>query len=243
MVKKGPKKVPESLKKLQARIELAKQQKEKASKELEAQKAALATEAQAKAENYLQEYIRAEAASVQNHATAKKNSEFWVEAQPKVILVVRIKGINKIAPKPRKCLKLFRLLQLHNAVLIKNNKATRQMLRLIEPYVTFGYPSVQTISRLVYKRGYIKVNKQRIPLNDNIQIQAVLGSKGINCVEDLIHELVTCGPYFKECNNLLWRFKLSSPKHGFVAKRHSYIDGGDWGDRESKINNLVKRMI
>lgn len=243
MVKKGPKKVPESLKKLQARIELAKQQKEKTCKELEGQKAALATEALAKAEKYLQEYIHSDAVSVQNHATAKKNSEFWVGPQPKVILVVRIKGINKIAPKPRKILKLFRLLQLHNAVLIKNNKATRQMLRLIEPYVTFGYPSVQTISKLVYKRGYIKVNNQRIPLNDNIQIQNLLGSKGINCVEDLIHQLVTCGTHFKECNNLLWRFKLSSPIHGFKAKRRSFIQGGDWGDREGKINNLVKRMI
>lgn len=242
MVKKGPKKVPESLRKLQERVEQAKQLKEKTCKELEAQKAALATEALAKAEKYLEEYIRADALSVQNHATAKKNSSFWVEPEGKVFLVIRIKGINKVAPKPRKILKLFRLLQLHNAVLVKNNKATRQMLRLIEPYVTYGTPSYQTISRLVYKRGYIKVNKQRIPLNDNVQIQTVLGSKGINCVEDLIHQLVTCGPQFKECNNLLWRFKLSSPIHGFKAKRNSFIQGGDWGNRETKINSLVKRM-
>ena len=109
--------------------------------------------------------------------------------------------------------------------------------------MTYGYPSYQTISKLVYKRGYIKVNNQRIPLNDNIQIKALLGDKGINCVEDLIHQLVTCGPHFKDCNNLLWRFKLSSPISGFVAKRRSYIQGGDWGSRERKINNLVKRMI
>jgi large subunit ribosomal protein L7e len=243
MVKKGPKQVPESLKKLEARIELAREQKERAAKELEAQKAALSAEAQNKAEKYLGEYINAEATSIQNHAIAKKNSEFWVEPEAKVILVIRIKGINKIAPKPRKILKLFRLIQLHSAVLVKNNKATRQMLRLIEPYVTYGFPSYQTISKLVYKRGFIKVNKQRIPLNENIQIQAALGSKGINCVEDLIYQLVTCGPHFKESNNLLWRFKLSSPIHGFVAKRHSYIQGGDWGNRENKINNLVKKMI
>ena len=198
MVKKGPRQVPESLKKLQARIELAKQQKAKASQELESQKAALAAEAISKGEKYLEEYIHAEALSIQNHATAKKNSEFWVDSEPKVLLLIRIKGINKIAPKPRKVLKLFRLLQLHNAVLVKNNKATKQMIKLIEPYVTYGYPSYQTISRLIYKRGYIKVNNQRIPLTDNLQIQAALGSKGINTVEDLIHELVTAGPHFKE---------------------------------------------
>lgn len=243
MVKKGPKQVPESLKKLQARIDQSKQHREKALKDLEAQKSALSAEAQSKAEKYLQEYIHAETQSAENHAKAKKNSQFWVDPEPKVLLVVRIKGINKIAPKPRKVLKLFRLLQLHNAVLIKNNKATRNMLRLIEPFVTFGYPSVETISRLVYKRGFIKVNKQRIPLNDNVQIHQVLGSKGINTVEDLIHQLVNCGEHFKECNNLMWTFKLSSPLKGFVHKRTSYIQGGDWGDREKKINELVSRML
>jgi large subunit ribosomal protein L7e len=243
MVKKGPKQLPDSLRKLQTRIEHAKQQKAKASQDLEAQKTALAAEAQTKAEKYLSEYIQTEAASIQNRATAKKNSEFWVEAEPKVLLVLRIKGVNKIPPKPRKVLKLFRLLQLHNAVLIKNNKATKNMLKLVEPYVTFGYPNVQTITKLVYKRGYIKVNNQRIPLNDNVQIQAALGNKGINCAEDVIHQLINCGPHFKECNNLLWTFKLASPKKGFVHKRASFIQGGDWGTREFQINGLVKRMI
>jgi large subunit ribosomal protein L7e len=243
MVKKGPKQVPESLRKLQARIEQAKQAKAKASQDLEAQKSALAAEAQAKAEKYLGEYIQAEATTVHNRAQAKKSDQFWVEAEPKVLLVLRIKGINKISPKPRKVLKLFRLLQLHNAVLVRNNKATRNMLKLIEPFVTFGFPSVQTISKLVYKRGFIKVNNQRIPLNDNLQISATLGQKGIHCVEDLIHQLVNCGPHFKECNNLMWRFKLSSPIHGFNHKRTSFIQGGDWGNREKQINNLVRRMI
>jgi 60S ribosomal protein uL30 len=243
MVKKGPKQVPESLKKLQARIAQAKQEREKAIKHLEEQKSALASEAGAKAEKYLHEYLAAETQSAESLAKAKKSGQFWVEPEPSVLLVVRIKGINKIAPKPRKVLKLFRLLQLHNAVLIKNNKATRNMLRLIEPFVTFGYPSVETISRLVYKRGYVKVNGQRIPLNDNTLIHQTLGSKGINTAEDLIHELVTCGPHFKQCNNLLWTFKLSSPLHGFVHKRTSFIQGGDWGNRERKINELVTRMI
>jgi large subunit ribosomal protein L7e len=243
MVKKGPKQVPESLKKLQARITQAKQQREKAIKDLEEQKTALASEAAVKAEKYLHEYLSAETQLAENVAKAKKSGQFWVESEPKVILVVRIKGINKIAPKPRKVLKLFRLLQLHNAVLIKNNKSTRNMLRLVEPFVTFGYPSAETISRLVYKRGYVKVNGQRIPLNDNTLIQQALGSKGINTVEDLIHELVNCGPHFRDCNNLLWTFKLSSPLKGFVHKRTSFIQGGDWGDRDRKINELISRMI
>lgn len=117
------------------------------------------------------------------------------------------------------------------------------MLRLIEPYVTYGTPSRSTLARLVYKRGFGKVNKQRIPLTNNEQVEANLGKFGIKCVEDLIYELVNCGQHFKEVNNFLWPFKLSSPKGGFVHKVQSYIKGGDWGNREDKINALVKKMI
>lgn len=43
-------------------------------------------------------------------------------------------------------------------------------------------------------------------------VQAALGDKGIICVEDLVHEIFTVGPAFKEANNFLWPFKLSSAK-------------------------------
>lgn len=48
-------------------------------------------------------------------------------------------SINEIAPKPRKILQLLRLLQINNGVFVKVTKATEQMLRLVEPYVTYGY--------------------------------------------------------------------------------------------------------
>ena len=243
MVKKGPKQIPESLRKLQVRIQHSNAQRVKAHQDKELQVQSLSVEAGAKAEQYLTEYLKGDEQKENNLAQAKRTSSFWVESEAKVLLVVRIKGINKIAPKPRKVLKLFRLLQLHNAVLLKNNKATQNMLRLIEPFVTYGYPSAETISRLVYKRGFLKVNGQRIPINDKLQIQTALGCKGITTAEDLIHELVNCGPYFRECNNLLWTFKLTSPLKGFVHKRTSFIQGGDWGDREVKINSLVTRML
>jgi len=41
------------------------------------------------------------------------------------------------------------------------------MLKKVLPYITFGYPTKKTVSDLIYKRGYGKVNKQRIPLENN----------------------------------------------------------------------------
>ena len=93
---------------------------------------------------------------------------------------------------------------------------TSSDLRKVEPYIMFGYPNLKTVRELIYKRGYGKVNKQRIPLTDNAVIEKVLGDKGIICIEDLIHEIYTCGPHFKECANFLWPFKLSAPNGGMT---------------------------
>jgi len=116
-------------------------------------------------------------------------------------------------------------------------------LRRVEPYITFGYPSRETIRKLVLKRGYGKLNKQRIPLTNNSIIEQALGKQGIVCVEDLINEIYTVGPHFKEANNFLWPFKLRAPRGGFAHKRHPFQRRGDWGNREQFINQLVLSMI
>merc|ERR1712151_244775 len=95
---------------------------------------------------------------------AKVSGNFFVEPEAKLLFVVRIVGIIKISPKPRKVLQLLRLRQLHNGVFLKVNKPILNMLKLVQPYVAYGYPSLKTVRELVYKRGFGKVNKQRIPL-------------------------------------------------------------------------------
>jgi len=69
-----------------------------------------------------------------------------------------------------------------------------------------------------------------------------LGKYGIICMEDLIHEIYTVGPHFKEANNFLWPFKLSSPLGGYVKKGKHFTEGGDYGNREQEINKFVGRM-
>jgi len=127
-------------------------------------------------------------------------------------------------------------------VFVKLNKATWNMIRIIEPHVTFGYPSRHMIKNLIYKRGAGKVNRCRIPLTDNSIIAGELGQHGINCIEDLVHEITTCVPKFKEANNFLWPFKLNTPKNGWEKKRHPFNNGGVWGNREELINEVITRM-
>ena len=72
--------------------------------------------------------------------------------------------------------------------------------------------------------------------------QQALGKHGIICTEDLIHEILTVGPYFKEANNFLWPFQLKAPLGGLKKKRNHYVEGGDAGNRENFINELIRRM-
>ena len=238
------KRIPENLKKKQERdARLAEEQKK--------QQTSQAQKDQENAQYYLAqgqkhwESFQSQTRSViDQKRAAKANNELFVEDEPKFLLVVRIKGINKVAPKEKKILQLLRLRQIHNAVLLKNNKAVMNMLRRVEAYVTYGFPSHQTVRALIYKRGYGKVNRQRIPLSNNAVVEAGLGQYGIKCVEDLINEIWSFGDNFKEANNFLWPFKLNSPKGGLVSKRHQYMDNrGDQGPRDVYINQLIQQML
>lgn len=76
----------------------------------------------------------------------------------------------------------------------------------------------------------------------HVSLNQGLGKHGIICVEDLIHEILTVGPHFKEANNFLWPFQLKAPLGGMKKKRNHYVEGGDAGNRENFINELVRRM-
>jgi len=195
-------------------------------------------------QEYEKEYADYSKKLIDLRREAKVGGNFFVEPEAKLLFVVRIKGIIKMSPKPRKVLQLLRLRQLHNGVFLKVNKPILQMLKLVQPYVTYGYPSLKTVKELVYKRGFGKVNKQRIPISDNSIISDKLGSHGIYGMEDLIHEVYTVGPHFKQATNFLWPFKLSAPRGGYKCKRHGYCEmkGGDWGNREENINEFIARM-
>jgi len=238
-------KVPESVLKKQAtQAEIAGQAKQ-ASYEAKQKKRADKKEAIASSAKYAAEYKASDEAAVANRRKAKAEGGFFVPAQPKIALIIRIRGIIGVSPKAKKIMQLFRLRQIHNATFVRLNESTVRMLRLIEPYVTYGYPTRSTIEKLIYKRGFAKLNKQRIPIADNTVIQEGVGSVGIQCCADLIHEICTVGPHFKEANNFLWPFKLTSPRGGFSSKTKlvHFLEGGEAGNRGEAIDKLVKRMI
>jgi large subunit ribosomal protein L7e len=195
-----------------------------------------------KAEKYTREYKSQERSLVALRRQAKTKGNFFREPEAKLLVVTRIRGTQGIHPKIRKILQLLRLRQLNNTVFVRANAATLEMLKRVEAFIAYGYPNLKTVRELIYKRGYGKINRQRIALTDNSIIERSLGSYGIVCVEDLVHEIYTVGKSFKWANNFLWPFKLNNPTGGWSRKKVHYVEGGDFGNREENINVLIRKM-
>ncbi|XP_068331496.1 uncharacterized protein [Pyrus communis] len=129
-----------------------------------------------------------------------------------------------------------------NGVFLEVNKARLNMFHRVEPYVTCGCPNLKSVKELIYKRGYDKLNKLRTVLTDNSVVEQALGKFGIICVDDLIHDIFTVRPHFKEANNFLWPFKLKAPLSGLKKKRNHCVEDSDAGNREDCINELIRGM-
>merc|ERR1711972_398186 len=145
---------------------ILKRRKRQATARAERQKAALADSAARKkkradifkrAEKYAKEYREVERENIRLVREAKKDGGFHVAAEDKFAFVMRIRGVDQVAPKVRKALQLFRLRQINNAVFVKLNKATINMLRICEPFITWGTPNLKSVRELVYKRGFVKI--------------------------------------------------------------------------------------
>ena len=161
-----------------------------------------------------------------------------------MVFVIRIRGIIGVSPKVKKILQLLRLRQLNNGVFVRVNAATINMLRVIEPFIAYGYPNLKSVRDLLYKRGFAKLSGQRVPISDNSVIKAGLGDKGIECIEDIVHEIFTVGPEFKAAANFLWPMKLRAAKGGVLGtKLHHFNEGGACGQQGDKINRLIKQML
>lgn len=196
-----------------------------------------------RAEKYVSEYRKKERDVIRLKRSAKIRNNYHVEAEPSLAFVIRIRGIRGVHPRVKQVLRLFRLRQINNGVFVKLNKATLQMLRIAEPYIAWGYPNLKSVRELVYKRGFGKLNKQRLPLSDNSVVEKALGKQDIICMEDLIHQIFTVGEHFKKSTNFLWPFKLNNPKGGWRKKANHFADGGDFGNREQYINQLLRKMV
>jgi len=238
--------VPESVLKKRKRAEKWEAASAAASKAATTKSEASKKEAFTRAESYIKQYRDQTASLVTLRRAARKAGTFYVEPEPKLLFVMRLRGINGMHPKTRHIMKVLRLLQIHNGVFMQANKAVMNNLVKVDPYIMYGYPNLKSVRELIYKRGYAKVNGQRVALTDNKIIEDGLSEKtkgAVICMEDLVHQIYTVGPHFKEATKFLWPFKMNNPAGGMSRIRNHFVEGGDAGNREEYINDLIHRML
>jgi len=241
--------VPEGLKKAWTRENRIAELRKKRDTEIAEKKKTIRSEQAKRIMRYETLYRKIKEDKSRSILNARYDGNFYKIEDARVAIVIRIRGINRVSPKVRKVLQLFRLLQIHNAVFVKLNKATINMLKLIQPYIAYGYPSVNCIRSLLYKRGFAKIRHRpgsisRIPIMSNEIISKYLSKHGVETIEDMTYQIYLCGKQFRRVNNFLWPFKLNSPKKGYRgAKRRHFNEGGSYGNWEHHINNMVMRML
>ncbi|XP_028996790.1 60S ribosomal protein L7-like 1 isoform X2 [Betta splendens] len=163
-------------------------------------------------------------------------------AKNKLAFAVRIREIKGVSPKVMKIIQMLRLRKIFSGTFVKINKTSVAMMKIVEPYVAWGFPNLKSVRELILKRGQTRVGRKTIPLTDNAFIEEHMGKHGIICLEDLIHEVYSVGKAFRAANNFLLPFKLSVARHAVRDKLGLLKDLGSPGFRDTDINSIIRQL-
>lgn len=162
-----------------------------------------------KAEAFVNQFRKAERDTHRMKRTMASKALFKVPDSSQKLLVVFRHRAHKIAsPITNKMLNSLRVGQLFNAVLLKNNEETVSLLKLVEPYVTWGYPNINTIRELIFKHGFLRIDSKKVAIDSNKLIEDHLGELGVICIEDIVHELFNVTENFDKIKEFLLPFKV-----------------------------------
>ncbi|XP_044513303.1 60S ribosomal protein L7-like 1 [Gracilinanus agilis] len=156
--------------------------------------------------------------------------------------VVRMERINGVSDKVIKTIEELRLKKIYSGVFVKMTPSSLKKLRIIEPYVAWGYPNLKSVRELILKRGQARINNKKVSLTDNTLIEEYLGKFGIICLEDVIHEIYSVGEHFPQVSRFLCPFPLSVARHAAKNRVGFLKEMGKPGYRGESINQLIRQL-
>ncbi|OIW01390.1 hypothetical protein TanjilG_10820 [Lupinus angustifolius] len=195
-----------------------------------------------KPEDYVLEYRNKEVDFIRMKRRVKRKLPGVLPTNPKPLIIIRIQGKKDMHPSTRKVLHSLGLRRIFGAVFVRPSAGVLAKLQKVEPFVTYGYANLKSIKDLIYKKGNTRIEKRTVPLTDNNIIEQELGKFGIVCIEDMVHQIDNLGPHFEEVVKFLWPFELNKPAEGLRGSKTLFKDGGDTGNREDLINELINKM-
>ncbi|KAL4838783.1 hypothetical protein H8958_014901 [Nasalis larvatus] len=156
--------------------------------------------------------------------------------------VVRIERIDGVSLLVQRTIARLHLKKISSGVFVKVTPQNLKMLRIVEPYVTWGFPNLKSVRELILKRGQAKVKNKTIPLTDNTAIEEHLGKFGVICLEDLIYETAFPGKHFQEISWFLRPFHLSVAHHVTKNRVGFLKEIGTPGYGGEVINQLIRQL-
>ncbi|KAK6139546.1 hypothetical protein DH2020_026692 [Rehmannia glutinosa] len=165
----------------------------------------------------------------------RKNNEEWA-IRRKLQLQERVKrhkSDNFLIKKPEQFIREYRDKELDLIQMKSRGKRRRRAPVTSQSKLLFiirigGYPNVKSVKDLIYKKGVVKL--------------ASRGQHNIICIEDIVNEIASVGQHFKAVTNFLCPFMLNNPEKALHGKKRRFEDGGDSGNRQDAINELISKM-
>eukprot|EP01057_Protomagalhaensia_wolfi_P000406 Protomagalhaensia_wolfi_Nauph_80__405@NODE_1223_length_1648_cov_202_423244_g941_i0_p1_GENE_NODE_1223_length_1648_cov_202_423244_g941_i0NODE_1223_length_1648_cov_202_423244_g941_i0_p1_ORF_typecomplete_len262_score46_11YscOlike/PF16789_5/0_0029Ribosomal_L30_N/PF08079_12/0_017YtxC/PF08812_11/0_14Peptidase_C50/PF03568_17/0_61_NODE_1223_length_1648_cov_202_423244_g941_i08611616 len=129
---------------------------------------------------------------------------FKPEDESRIILVVKNKK-KAMSYHNIVTLKSWGVLKPGTAAFVPNTPEIVKQLKLADYLVYYGHPTAEQIRDLILKKGYMTDGKA---LTSNLLVEEAFGAFGILSVDDLIHQIYTCGPAFPAVREKMESFKL-----------------------------------
>ena len=151
-------------------------------------------------------------------------------------LVIRIKGGVKARREDLDTLSMLHLKHANHATIVPKTPSYEGMLRKVQHYITWGEPNIKTIKRLL----------KRIELNGGEKLgEENVKRLGYNSLDELAEKILKSETTLNKLREkgLKPYIRLHPPRKGFkgTIKKH-YKEGGEYGYRGEKINELAVRM-
>lgn len=163
----------------------------------------------------------------------------------RLILVFRHRGEHIANKTVQSGLTRLSLPFVNSAMFHRLTPDIHALLKIVEPFVTWGYPEMWLIRELIFKYGTLSDHNKLVLITSNNVVEEIFGKYDLICVDDLIHEIMTLGPNFDKVRRRFRSFKLRNPLGAWSHERKAklYSLGGVAGFRGDAINDLFKRLL
>ncbi len=154
----------------------------------------------------------------------------------KKIAVVRVRGRIHIREEIESTLKLLNLNRVNHCVIIEDTPQNRGMINKVKDYVTWGEIDVETLTKMLEKRG-------RLPGNRRLD-EGYMKKTAYKSIKKFADGFMKSNADIKS-TGIKPVFRLRPPKKGYerAGVKKPFSVGGAIGYRREEINSLLNRMI